>query len=64
MAKRLVDARRLGRDLFDGSRGAVDRAAVDEAIAWYERAAREDPASAARIAGPLDALRDLKAKLP
>jgi TPR repeat protein len=59
----------LGMEAFtrvqsDGAPDGIDRAALDEALGWYEKAEREDPASRERIAEPLSILRALKKALP
>lgn len=47
----------------DGAKRQVDRAALDEAIAWFERAIAEDPGSAEKASKGLKIARDLKAAL-
>lgn len=59
----------LGNEAFvrvqsEGAPDGIDRAALDEALGWYEKAEREDPASRERIAEPLSILRALKKALP
>ncbi|MFT4254537.1 MAG: tetratricopeptide repeat protein [Caulobacter sp.] len=61
---RLDAAALLGDEAFVRAAGAkpkFDKAAMDEAIVWYEKALAQDPAAQARIGPRLDILRKIKA---